>query len=111
MNYLTYLTEQGRSYSTVGSHKAAICETLATCGNSIPKDSPILSRFMRSVFISNPPRPKYTFTWDVGVVLEYLSTLWPLEKLSLKYLTFKLAALTALSTGQKVQTLHCLKLS
>lgn len=66
---------------------------------------------MKGIFISNPPKPKYTATWNVGQVLDYLCTLWPVHDLSLQYLTFKLTALMALSTAQRVQTLHYLKLS
>ena len=38
-------------------------------------------------------------------VLKYLSSLIPLEKLSLKLLTFKLVALLALSSAPRAQTL------
>lgn len=65
---------------------------------------------MKGIYISNPPKPKYIFTWDVGKVLNYLSTLWPLNELSLKELTFKLTALIALTTAQRTHTLHSLNL-
>lgn len=60
---------------------------------------------MKGIFNLRPPLPKYTFTWDVGKVISYLKTLFPLENISLKFLTLKLAALLALTTAQRAQTL------
>lgn len=88
-----------------------ICQTLEICGNSSLCDNPVLSRFMKGIFVAKPPKPKYTCTWDVSKVLKFLNTLWPLQNLSLKELTLKLVALLALSTAQRVQTLGCLKLN
>ena len=48
-------------------------------------------------------------TWDVKPVLEYLELLYPLDKLSLKQLTHKLAILLALTSGQRCQTLSFLR--
>ena len=34
---------------------------------------PVITRFMKGVFNIKPALPKYNFTWDVGVVITYLS--------------------------------------
>jgi len=60
---------------------------------------------MKGVFNLRPPLPRYKFTWDVSKVLNYLADLYPLQTLSLKELTIKLAALLSLSTAQRSQTL------
>jgi len=49
-------------------------------------------------------------TWDTSVVLQYLRTLHPLKELSLQSLTYKLAMLCALVTGQRCQTIHLMNL-
>lgn len=69
-----------------------------------------ISRFMKGLFNFVPPKPRYTFTWDVSLVLNYLSSLFPLEKLSLRLLTLKLTALIALSSAPRAQTLMSLNL-
>lgn len=66
---------------------------------------------MKGVFVSKPPKPKYTCTWDVSCVLQWLEKQYPLQRLSLKDLTLKLTALLALSTAQRVQTLKILKIN
>ena len=57
-----------------------------------------------------PPKPRYSVIWDVSKVLVYLSTLFPLESLSLKMLTLKLTALIALSSAPRAQALASLNL-
>lgn len=65
----------------------------------------MIIRFMRGVFIAKRPKPKYTMTWDVGKVPDYLKSLYPLQNVDIKTLTLKTVSLIALTTAQKVQTL------
>ena len=37
---------------------------------------PIVTRFMKGVFNLRPPALKYSATWDVALVLEYISIPW-----------------------------------
>ena len=111
LEYLTSLASNGKSYSVINSHKAAIGQTLAVCGNNTISDSAVISRFMKGIYTVHPPKPKYTFTWDVSTVLKYLTSLMPLESLSLKDVTLKLTALLALSTAQRVQTINSFKIN
>ena len=48
--------------------------------------------------------------WDTDMVLRYLKALAPVKDLPLKDLTFKLVTLTALLSGQRLQSLHLLDL-
>ena len=63
---------------------------------------------MKGVFHMTPPKARYSFTWDVSNVLNYLKSLYPLKSLSLKLLTFKLVALITLCTAPRAQTLVAL---
>ena len=69
----------------------------------------LVNRFMKGVFECKPALPKYSSTWNVDIVLQYLELLHPHNKLTLKELSQKLAMLLALLSGQRCQTL--LKLS
>ena len=108
LDYLSDLAEKGRSYSVINSHKSAIGQTLASCGNNLFLSNTIFSRFMKGVFVIKPPRPKYTCTWDVSIVLNWLEKCFSLQNLPL---TMKLVALLALSTAQRVQVLKMLKIN
>ena len=72
---------------------------------------PLVKRFVKGVFNMRPCFPKTETTWDTTVVLKYLKKLSPVRKIEFKFLTFKLAMLLSLLTGQRCQTFHALKLS
>ena len=54
--------------------------------------------------------PRYTGTWSAKTVLDYLKTLSPAHKLSLKILSMKLVVLCLLVTGGRCQTMQFLNL-
>ena len=58
----------------------------------------LVIRFIKCVFEVKPALPKYSNTWNVNVVLNYLELLQPHNKLTLKELSQKLAMLLALLT-------------
>lgn len=111
LNYLYFLFMSGKSYSVINLHKSVLLQTLPFFGNSWCSDSKLIIRFMKSVSIHKPARPKYIMTWDVSVVLSYLQTLMPLSQLSLKLLTLKALALVALATAPRAQTVKGLDLN
>ena len=69
---------------------------------------PLVQRFMKGVFRLRPTLPKYTFTFDATVVLQYLKQMDPLDKLSLKDLSLKLAMIICLLSAQRDQVLAAL---
>ena len=66
---------------------------------------------MQGVFNSRPPCPKYSTTWNVDVVINYLHSLGPSEHLSLKNLSLKLVVLMALTSANRSSDLHALDLN
>jgi hypothetical protein len=69
---------------------------------------PVVIRFMRGVYNTRPPGPKYSYTWDIDKVLVYLRKLSPVKHLSLKDLTLKLTMLMVLTNAARAQTVHLL---
>ena len=92
--------EQGLSYNSINSAKSAIATIHNPCANSS-----IVSRFLKGVFNMRPALPRYTCTFDVKIVLDYLEQL-QLKDLQLKILSNKLCLLLLLLSGQRVQTLQ-----
>ena len=58
-----------------------------------------------------PPAPRYSTTWDVTKVTDYLKTLFPLDTLNLKTLKLKTVMPCALSSAQREQKLCALDLN
>lgn len=56
---------------------------------------------MIGVFDKNLPKPRYTFIWDVQVVLTYIGNLPSNEELPRKELSKKLATLFALAAASR----------
>ena len=68
----------------------------------------LVSRFMKGIFNCNLPAPRYTSTWDVDIVLEYLSSLPDNTLLPLAALTHRLAMLFALCSANRCSELAAL---
>ena len=68
---------------------------------------------MKGVFESKlvSSLPRYTETWDVNIVICYLTSLGPPAELKLKVLMHKVVMLLALLSGQRRQTLHALDIN
>lgn len=66
-------------------------------------------RFLKGVYEARPSNPRYTLTWDVNKVMNYLKSISTTE-CSLKDLTLKLVTLISLVSAQRGQTIHYLSL-
>ena len=92
--------------SAEGSAKSVVSSVVNLISSYQIGTHPLVKQFMKGVFHKNPSLPRNLFTWDVSRVLVYLRSLWPPSTLSLKLLSYKLVMLLALTTGQRIQTLH-----
>ena len=111
LNFLTNLFDIGEGYSAINTARSALSIMLED-SNGVPVGRTAeVKRFMKGVFRLRPSLPRYNFIWDVNIVLDYLKFYYPNEVLPLSHLTLKLTMLLALSTAQRVQTLHVLKIS
>ncbi|XP_071797703.1 uncharacterized protein [Asterias amurensis] len=110
LDCLTEEFDKGSSYSTLNTLRSALSAILAPIDGTPIGSLPLIKRFMTGVFNMRPAIPRYTCTWDVNTVLQYLTNLGPSNKLFLKELTMKLVMLVALISGQRCQTLSLLNL-
>ena len=106
LNYLAELFHMGYEYRTINCHRSAISAYHSPI-NSVPvgKHPRICSLLNTSQFNNRPPKPRYTFIWDVDKVLIYLKTLPNNEALSASLLVHKLAMLLALTAVSRCSEL------
>ena len=113
VEFLTDCFHEGKGYSTINTYRSALSATL--CAMNDDRDSlgshPLIARLLKGVYILRPPTPRYSSTWDVSKVTDYLKTLAPLRELSFKLLTLKTVMLCALASAQRQQTLSALDLN
>lgn len=104
VEFLTELFHDNKSYSALNTARSALSTFLTNDSGLTIGCSPIIKRFMKGVFELKPPRPRYTFIWDVSIVLNFLTN-YPSEDIPLSILTYKCVMLLALASMQRVQTL------
>ena len=109
--FLTQLFSKGLSYSAINAARSALSNILPLFDNVPFGQHHVVSRIMKGMYNKRPQRSRYTSTWDVDLVLEYLRELSPLCKLTLKEITRKLVMLLLLTTSQRVQTICSLCIS
>ena len=68
-----------------------------------------ISRSLKYFEKARPTVPRYCVTWDVNKVLTFLSSWFPHKNLSLKQLTLKTCMLIALSSSDRAQTIHSMR--
>lgn len=97
---------KGALYGTLNSARSAIA-LLAPLGFA---EDPQMRRLFKGIFKLRPLAPKYNITWDPSIVLNFLRSMGANETLSLDKLASKLAALLALTTAQRMQTLSLIQI-
>lgn len=65
---------------------------------------------LKGIYNQRTSRPRYNSTWDPQSVLQFLSTLSPLENISQIHLSMKLVTLLVLITGHILQMFTCIRL-
>ena len=86
--------------------RSALSAVVSMPQNNTFGSHPLVCRFMKGVFETKPSLPRYSETWDVNIVINYLAALGPPDGLTMKVLTYKVVMLLALLSGQRRQTLH-----
>lgn len=103
-NILTFLKseyDKGVSRGTLNSYRSAVAILMES---DIGQDKNI-KRFFKAVSNIRPAKPKYDYTWNPKLVLDYFSNCAENSALSLENLTMKVCTLLALVTAQRMQTL------
>lgn len=74
MNFLHSLRYKGLSNSTLNATRSALPAFTMMEGYDVDKH-PLVCHCIKVNHNLKPTLPKYSFPWDVGIVLKYLSTL------------------------------------
>ena len=111
LNYLSTLFEKGLQYRTINSHRSAISAYHDHVdGKPVGKHLRVCP-LLTGVFNQRPPQPRYTFVWDVEIVLVYLKTnMSDNSQKSDQDLTHELTDLMALSSASKASSLQHLNI-
>lgn len=111
LDFLASLFTTGRlQYRSINTIRSAVSMTHVHIEGVPMGQHPLVSRMLKGMYNSRPPQPRYTSTWDVDIMIRYLSSLGDNTALSLKQLSHKLAILMALVSASRVSELQALDL-
>lgn len=97
-------------YSALNTARSALSAVLEPVDSLSFGKQPIIKRLMRGIFKERPTLPKYTVTYDVDLVFNRIVNS-PLHILDLKTLTFRVATLLCILSGQRSQTLGVMNIN
>ena len=97
VNFLANLHKEGYQYRSLNSYRSAISSVHEPVDGHAVGQHPMVVRLMRGVYNDRPPLPRYSGTWNVQRVLDYLEALGPNESISTKQLSLKTVMLMALT--------------
>ena len=98
------------SYSTLNVARSALSAIIKPYYGLTFGAHPDTIVYMKGVFQISPKVPKYSAIWDINEVINHLKLMGPANRLTLKMLSFKVATLLLVVSGQRVQTLSLLSL-
>ena len=110
---LTFLTEafnKGLAYRSINVLRSAISSTHPTIDGYHVGQHPYVARLLRGALNSRPPKPRYTHTWNVNVMVKYIVSLGKNRSLALKVISMKLVTLFALTCPERISALATLDL-
>ena len=110
MDFLADLYEEVLKHRTVNSIRSAVSMTQCHVEGVPIGQYPLVTRLLKGVYNSRPPRPRYSVTWDVDSVIQYLASLEEDNVLSLKTLSQKTALLMSLVEASMTSELQALDL-
>ena len=97
LKFLKSKFDEGSTYGTLNTYRSAIS---LLSPNKIGEDV-MVCKFLKGIYKLKPTEPKYTFTWDISLVLSYLKSIdLNSPNVSFKQITDKTVMLIASSSSQ-----------
>jgi hypothetical protein len=109
-NFLASKFQEGREYATLNVYRSALSAFHPEIAGHKVGQHPEVKQFLTGVFNMRPPLPKYSETWDVKIVLDYMKAMGENEQMTDKDLTQKLVMLLSLTNAARAHEVQNLSL-
>lgn len=110
LEFLANAFSDGLDYRSINVLRSAISSTHSRIDDFLVGQHPRVTKLIKGVLNSRPPKPQYSYTWDVKKVTAHLASLGSNSSLSLKQLSRKLVLLFALACPERTASLAKLDL-
>lgn len=109
--FLILLAKEGCAYSTINIARCSLSAVIHVGDYNTIGSNRYVGMVVAASGNANPPKPKYSSTWNVKDVFSVFKRWGRNTKLSLQFLSWKLAMLLLLCTAQRGQTIWLMKIS
>ena len=106
INFLSSLFEKGRQYATINTYRSMLSAYHSEIEGHKVGQHPTVREFMLGVFNGRPPKPRYSETWDVGVMLRHIEGMGVNGNLTDAQIAQKLTVLMTLTSLGRTQELQ-----
>ena len=101
LEFLAVAFSDGLAYRSINVLRSALSSTHSRIDNFLVGQHPPVTKLMKGILNCRPPKPRYSYTWDVKKVTAHLASLGSNNSLSLKQLSRKLVMLFALACSER----------
>ena len=108
LSFFTDCYKEGLQYRSINVLRSALSSIHPKIDNYCIGQHPYVTNLLKGILNSRPPKPRYTHTWDLHLVTQYISNMGTNQSLSLKCLSWKLATLLAITCPKRVTSLASL---
>ena len=111
-DFLSSLFQTSLKYRTISGYRSMLSVMLPQINGYPVGQHPDIKRLLKGVFNSRPPVKQLVPEWDLRKVLDLLSSppFEPMNKISLKCLTWKMVFLTAISMFRRCSDVQALRM-
>ena len=101
LEFLKDQFEEGKAYRTLNVYRSTLSALLPEIDSFKVGSHPLVSQLLKGAFNLRPPEPRYSHTWSVGKVLDFIKSLGPNKDLDIKVLSYKLVVLLGLTAPDR----------
>lgn len=105
LEFLGYLFSLGRAYNTINVARSMLSGTLPPLEGQPIGQHYLVLKLMKGIYNSKPPKPRYSATWSLDLLINHLNSLAPNSELNLPLLSRKLAILLAVTSMLRISEL------
>ena len=87
LEFLKDQFEEGKAYRSLNVFRSALSALLLEIDSFKVGSHPLVSQLLKGAFNLKPPKPRYSHTWSVGKVLDFIKSLGPNKDLDIKVLS------------------------
>ena len=108
--FLTEVFNEGLAYRSLNVLRSAISSPHPKIDGFSVGQHPYVTRLLKGSLNKRPPKPRYSHTWNVDVMIKYMISLGKNSTLSLKAISMKSVTLFALTCPERISALASLDL-